>query len=115
MIVVPFPPSANRMWRAVHGTVKVSEQGREFRERAEIALAVQHIEKLEGPVSVRIIVYFPNRRGDLDNRIKPLLDVLEGWCFKNDSQVHHLDVTRAIDKDAPRAEVWAMRWAEGAM
>lgn len=113
MIVVPFPPSANRMWRAVHGKVLLSREGREYQARAHTALSVQRIEKLEGPVGLRIVVYFPNKRGDLDNRVKPLLDVLEGFCYRNDSQVHHLDVTRAIDKAQPRAEV-SVQEIEGA-
>ena len=111
-LVLPLPPSANRMWRAVGGKVKVSEEGREYRDKAELALAMQRAEKLEGPVGLHIYVYFPNQRGDLDNRIKPLLDVLQGKTFKNDSQVHHLVVTRYIDKEKPRVEVECFAWGE---
>ena len=63
----------------------------------------------EGPVGVSAIVYFPNRRGDLDNRLKPVLDALQGVAYSDDRQIVAINAVRQIDKDSPRVEVavWA--------
>ena len=108
-VTLPFPPSANAAWRAVviGGNVRVllSRDGKAFKRDAASWLQAQRTEVLEGDVGVWIVVFFPNRRGDLDNRAKPILDVLQGECFHNDSQVVYLSLTREIDKANPRTEV----------
>jgi len=71
----------------------------------------------ESPVSVTLNYYFQNRRSDVTNFEKPILDGLEGVVFKNDSQVG--DNTRPefqdkiytcaqrkyLDKNNPRVEI----------
>jgi len=127
-LTLPLAPSANAMWRSVVGArrvtlfaavrsgvwadvlkamfvnVTVSKAGRQFKADAAMWLNAQPTEMLSGDVSVRITVWFPNRRGDLDNRIKPVLDVLQGVAYANDSQVVHLEVGREVS-DKPRTVV----------
>ena len=112
-IQLPLPPSTNAMWRSLARmkggkpfvTVVLSAEGRQFKKDAATWLLAQRTEVLAGPVSVRIVVYFPNRRGDMDNRIKPILDVLQGVAFMNDSQVEHLEVRRDTNPLTPCALV----------
>ena len=107
MIRLPLPPSANRMWRCVGGVVKLSREGRQFKADAASWLVTQKVECIEeGDVRVEMHVYFPDRRGDLDNRVKPTLDVIQGISYRNDSQITLLVVNRALDKDEPRVEVY---------
>jgi Holliday junction resolvase RusA-like endonuclease len=49
--------------------------------------------------------YFPSERGDLDNRIKVMLDALQGLAFENDSQIREIVARRFKDKDRPRVMV----------
>ena len=68
------------------------------------------VRPLSGPVSVSAVFYFPNKRGDLDNRIKVLLDALQDVHYADDKQVHYLEATRRIDKANPRVEVEIVRF-----
>ena len=127
-LTLPLAPSANAMWRSVVGArrqplfaavrggvwaevlkamfvnVTLSKAGKQFKKDAAVWLDAQPTEVLSGDVSVRITVWFPNRRGDLDNRIKPTLDVLQGVAYANDSQVVHIEVGREVS-DKPRTVV----------
>lgn len=107
-LILPLPPSHNRYWRCVgRGRVLVSQKGREFKERCAWVAAAQHLgEPLEGDVCVSVMFFFRDRRGDLDNKIKPLLDALEGTVYNNDRQIVTLVAQRKIDRDNPRCEVY---------
>jgi hypothetical protein len=87
-LVLPYPISANRYWRSVPGR------------------------GVDGPVALTITLYRPAKRGDLDNRIKVLVDALGGGiAYRDDSQVVELHAYRLDDKDHPRVEVQVIRAA----
>ena len=113
-LTLPLPPSSNRYWRSIvnNGRLRVlkSKEAREFRERCGWIAKAQVKRKLSGPVALSLMVYFPDRRGDLDNRTKQLFDALQGTVYENDSQVVHYEVTRKIDKENPRVEVEVFPW-----
>ena len=110
MIVLPFPPSTNAYWRSVPmgGSCRaiLSQAGREYKRIAELALSAQRIGIITGPVAVTFTVYFPNLRGDLDNRLKPAGDVLQGFAYEDDKQIVELHAYRRTDKANPRVEVY---------
>lgn len=114
-LVLPLPPSVNSYWRSVPATrnriakVLISEQGRRFKRACRLAAASQCKSPLEGDVSLRCVVYFKDRRRDLDNCIKPLLDALIGILYTDDRQVAHLEFTKRFDAKRPRVEVSAER------
>jgi len=58
---------------------------------------------IEDDVSVVITIYYASRRPDLDEAI--LLDAMQGCIYLNDRQVKHKDITWALDKTNPRAEI----------
>lgn len=61
---------------------------------------------LDGPVSLTLTLWFPDRRRrDQDNVTKSVMDALNGIVWRDDSQVAKLVVMRGIDKEHPRAEV----------
>lgn len=98
-LVLPYPPSANRLWRRWRGrtalaaaAVKYRRQVAglwwEARQRAELAPI--------GRKSCRVWMWAhppDHRRRDLDNLIKPLLDALQ-WAgiMENDCQVRGLSI-----------------------
>lgn len=108
-LTLPLPPSANAYWRAIPSgkfcRILTSEVGREYKENAELLLKAQCREIMEGPIGVVLTVYFPNKRGDLDNRIKPTLDALQGVAIWDDKQIVDIHAKRLIDKDNPRVEI----------
>ena len=75
--LLPWPPSVNGMWRAVAGRNILSQRYRLWREAAGRALRDQRPKEMFGPVRVAIELSPPDARAfDLDNRVKPLLDLL---------------------------------------
>ncbi len=103
-LTLPFPPSSNRYWRKTrHGRVYVSDEAKNYRD--EIALLTKRCGIAIGDVSFTAKFYRPRKSGDLDNRIKILLDALQGNCFVDDSQVVEIHAYRFDDREKPRVEV----------
>jgi len=101
---LPLPPSTNRLWRRFGSRTVKSEEARVF--EASAALCLRHVDTpINGAVCVRLVVYFPTKAGDLDNRAKCVLDCLQGVAFANDNQVTELHMLRRVDKHNPRVEV----------
>lgn len=102
--VIPYPPSANNYWRTTRqGRTYVTHEARDY--KATVSSILQGLPPTDVDLSVRIHVYRPAKRGDLDNCLKVLLDALKGFVFVDDDQVTHLEAWRHDDKHNPRAEV----------
>ena len=95
-VFLPRPPSLNNIYVNVHkrGRVK-TEEYRTWLRAASNDIAAQKPLKVCG--EVEIVVAIGPRRGDLDNRIKPILDCLV--------------VNGVIDDDKNVTAITA-RWAE---
>jgi len=99
-IELPYPPSANTYYRHIaingHPRTLLSKKGREYRRIVASLLAVARSKPTERPVAVTLAVNPPdNRRRDLDNILKSLLDALEyGGAYKDDSQIEELHIMR---------------------
>jgi crossover junction endodeoxyribonuclease RusA len=105
-IELPLPPSANRYWRKFGGKIVKSQEARDYQAQVGWWAKVAGLnEMIGGNVSVSMWVYRAQKRGDLDNRIKVLLDSLEGIAYKNDDQVKELHAFLDDDKDNPRVVV----------
>ena len=109
MIVLPWPPSVNRMWRNVRGRTLLSADGRRYRADAVAAtLREKPMAYGSAPVSVAITAWVPDaRRRDADNLLKAPLDVLvHAGVLDDDSQIEVLSIRKAgIDRANPRLEV----------
>ena len=105
-LVLPMPPSANDYWRFVNGRVLVSSDARQYKETAGwLAKSAGLSEPMTGEVAVTLHVYRRQKSGDLDNRIKVLLDSLRGVIYQDDSQVVEIHAYRHEDRYDPRVEV----------
>jgi Holliday junction resolvase RusA-like endonuclease len=87
--------------------VLVSQKGRAYRKNADIVGLAQvgHIQPLDVPVRVTMHVVTRTRAGDLDNRIKPTLDALQGLAYDDDKRVVEIHATRGVDRENPRVEI----------
>jgi Holliday junction resolvase RusA-like endonuclease len=103
---LPHPPSINHYWRRVGRRTLISREGRRFRQRVAI-LAALAVEPLSGPLEVEVDVSPPdNRRRDLDNVQKALLDALQhGGAYADDSQIVRLTITRQPPVEGGRTVV----------
>lgn len=56
-------------------------------------------------LSLEINFWYPNRRHDIDNGIKIVLDVLSNLVYEDDKQIDELIVHKKLDKENPRVEI----------
>jgi len=101
-----YPPSVNTYYRAYNQafrggkgmTVLLSERGRKYKNLAQAELLEQNVRRgdPDARYSVLIDMYPKDRRKrDVDNILKPLLDVMEEYgVLPDDSQVDILTVRR---------------------
>ena len=107
-LTLPFPPSANRYWRNVKGRTLKSAEARDYALQVGWLCRNADIEPLTGDISLELRIYFPNKRGDLSNRIKVVEDALNAHAYVDDKQVKRLYAERYIDKNNPRIELLIM-------
>lgn len=109
-VKLPYPPTVNsyykqgRTWSGKRNT-RISTEGRRFRHLVREAVGKVGAPGFEGPLEVRIAVFFPDRyRRDLDNLQKATLDALEkARVFKDDSQVANLQIFKlGVHREDPQ-------------
>lgn len=94
---LPYPPTVNTYWRQFRGRTILSARGREF--RTEALACILHDGKprtMTERLRVTIEASPPdNRRRDIDNIVKPVLDALEhAGVYQDDCQIDDLHVKR---------------------
>lgn len=109
---LPYPPSSNRYWRKFRNKIVKSDEARNYQQEIGWLARCAGVECIEDDVAVSLHIYRPIRKGDLDNRIKVVLDALQGIAYENDNQVRELHAFLYDDKDDPRIEVGVWRVVE---
>ena len=111
-ILLPYPPSLNSNWRQGKGGVHLSRAYREWRRAAGYTLIDQKPPHVSPPYVVEIAAARPDKRKrDLDNLIKPVLDLLtSNNVISDDSMVEHLTIYWATGDEVQngvRVGVWS--------
>lgn len=106
-VVLPAPPSANRYWRNVRGRMVKSRAARAYASDVWTKMAGLHT-AMNYPVAVEVRWARKHRRGDLDNRLKVVLDSLRGRAWVDDKQVVELHAYRTDEGDDTVTVTW---WA----
>ncbi len=93
-IELPYPPSANRLYRHAGHRTLISREGRRYRERVCAILAGLGLGAFRGPLHLQIEAFPPDRRRrDADNLQKCLLDSLQhAGLYADDSQIKKLEI-----------------------
>jgi len=107
-LIFPFPPSLNTYWRHNRGRTHISTEGKKYRNTVAMMCRIENIKTIEGNVKVKISAIRPdNRRRDLDNLLKVVLDAMQhGGIYKDDSQIVDLSIRWAIPVEfSPRLKV----------
>lgn len=74
---LPFPPSANRLWRRAGHTIHKSKTYTDWLREAGWQVIAQKAGGIAGPYTLHIQAKRPDkRRRDIDNIIKPISDLL---------------------------------------
>lgn len=107
LLVFDLPPSANRYWRiGSHGRLYVSEDAQSYKDDVALLARQQGLrEPLEGDVAVMFRFFRKRKSGDLDNKLKVLIDALKGIAYADDKQITELHAYRFDDPSNPRVEV----------
>lgn len=75
---LPWPPSANRLWRTVKGRMIRSAEYREWLTSAGWILKSQRPQPVKGPYRLTVVLVRPDqRRRDQDNLLKPISDLMK--------------------------------------
>jgi len=95
-LTLPYPPSANHYWKRCGHRYFIAPKGVAFRTQVMVACAASGVRPLSGLVSLAVtLTPGDERRRDIDNVLKPLLDALtHGGAWNDDSQVSRLVVER---------------------
>lgn len=84
---LPYPPSANRLWTVFRGHMVKTEAAREYAGTCAELARLAGAKRTDKHVAVEVVVERPIRTGDLDNRLKAVLDALNGIVYDDDDQV----------------------------
>ena len=101
-----LPPTTNHLYIQGSGRRFTSPKAKAAKEAIGWEARSQYQgEPLEGPLAVRIALYWPDRRNrDVDN-VKALLDALTSILWLDDGQIVDLHLTKAVDRENPRVEL----------
>lgn len=104
---LPVPPTVNRMWRVTRsGVVYKDPKVVAYQKQvAAYALAARTVPILTGDVSVSMTWHRARKSGDVDNRLKVLLDAFTGICYKDDAQVRRILIERKDGEQAAGVDV----------
>lgn len=100
--ILPLPPTLNSKF--ISRTFVVSKEYRSFKDDVK-SLQTRDVRPKEGDVALTIVFYRKYKKGDVDGRIKSLLDALQGIYYHNDAQVVELHAYNKQDKGNPRCEL----------
>ena len=101
---LPIPPSLNRKY--INNRFVVSSEWRSFKRTVSEICQEQRVKPFTGEVGMEIVYYRPRKAGDIDNKLKAVLDSLQGWAYEDDKQVAELSILRSdSQKKNPRMEV----------
>lgn len=107
-LTLPVGPGVNEKY--VSRRFVLTDKYRKYMQDVYWICQQQKVKPLEGDLKVTIHWYrmLKNNRfyGDIDSKIKCLLDALEGSCYKNDSQIAELSIKRINCASDPKMEVF---------
>jgi crossover junction endodeoxyribonuclease RusA len=106
-LTLPYPPSGNRVTRRGARHQYESPESKAYKTNVGLLLKSQRVTKFdkEALLSVTAHIYRASAAGDLDNRLKALLDALNGVLWADDRQIVEIHAYRHDDKANPRVEL----------
>ncbi len=103
-----YIPSVNRYWRHTRqGHHYISRDGKEFKAKLQWLARAAQVAKTQQPVKLILRWHCTKkcRGADLDNKLKVILDALEGIAYEDDKQVIHIDAKKIMHSESDYAEI----------
>lgn len=108
-LTLPYPPSVNQIWRTDFGRQRVytNKCATDYKKQVKVVCCQNKITPFgkKRRLVFSMNVYRPKMIGDLDNRIKLILDSLNKIAFYDDRQIVEIHAYRFEDKSNPRVEI----------
>lgn len=103
-LTLPVPPPLNHRMVIIRGRFVKSQKDRAY--KTTVGKIAHGSAMLTDDLFMDVIWYRARRAGDIDGRLKPLLDSLTGVCYLDDKQIKKLHI-RIDDtqKNNPRMDV----------
>lgn len=98
-LAIPLPPSVNKIWRQQtkgRGAPFLSPVYTAWQQEAGWSITGTHVERIEGPYAVCIHVPH-DMAGDIDNRVKPILDLCKKHVTDDDKHCWDQRIVRSYD------------------
>ena len=108
---LPLPPSTNAIWRSLGKRVVRSRRYREWLDEADALTLFTRAKhsRIDGAFEVEIVLDASRRAGDLDNRLKPILDYLQRLgIVQDDALCQRLTASWGTAEHGCRVRVWAV-------
>lgn len=106
VLTLPFPPSANRIWRQWKGRTLLSRDGRNYRAEVARVVASERVSSFgRRKLALHVTAVMPDRRRrDLDNLLKAANDAMQAArVFEDDSQIVDLHIVHGgVERGAAR-------------
>jgi crossover junction endodeoxyribonuclease RusA len=116
LLTLPWPPSTNKIWRAVGGRILLAKLARVYKRRLACALPAGPVRPLMGRLVVWMTLHAPtdiNPVWDIANREKLLFDTLtKQRVWGDDSQIDCLMIVRGRPDAGPGRVELAIREVE---
>ena len=108
-LTLPWPPSVNHYWRNFRGRIVIGAKGRAYRQAVIASVIEQGVprDRISCRLAVNIDAYPPdNRRRDIDNINKALLDaIVAAEVIEDDGLIDALSIIRLDPAKDGRVEV----------
>ena len=99
------PPSLNSMYRKFRNRVVLSQQAKDFKQLIADSVS-DNFTGLSGKLHLQVTFMFAdNRKRDIDNYLKVLLDAMKGILFQDDDQIFSMQVTKHIGCESPKTSI----------
>ena len=112
-LTLPVPPSVNKLYHTLRGgrVYKDAKAVTYGKVAATYAMANRIVPILSGDVELRITWHRAKKIGDVDNRLKVLIDSIKGGvCLGDDKQVRKLSIERVDGEKAAGVELLILEW-----
>lgn len=96
VIIAPLPQSVNRMYQRSGRKVRKSDTAKAYQYLLGYAFNLSPVQMIGGLIEMSVTWYFKTMRSDIDNRVKLLMDALEGHAYKNDNQIVRLCINKRL-------------------
>lgn len=95
-LALPLPPSANTIWRNRKGSGKphLSSEYQAWKQEAGWMIQAARLERVPGRFTMRVFVPI-EMVGDIDNRLKPILDLAKTFVTDDDKFCDDLRISRS--------------------